>query len=163
VFIYLAITFLILIIMASLRQIEDFIAAEPIAMIGVSRDPKKFGHAAFKELKEKGLNIIPVNPTAKEILGVRAYPDISSLPPEIRGVIIMTKKDQTLDIVKKAKAKGIKNIWIQQMADSKEAIKELEGSNINYITGECILMHYKPHSVHKFHKVIKKFFGRFPK
>ena len=149
--------------MASLRKIEDFLAAEPVAMVGVSRNPKKFGQMAFKELKEKGLNVIPVNPAADEILGVKAYPDITALPPEVKGIIIMTKKDQTAALVKEAKAKGIKNIWIQQMADSKDALNELKGSDINYITGECILMHYKPHSFHKFHKVINKFFGRFPK
>jgi uncharacterized protein len=149
--------------MTTLKQIEDFIAAEPIAMVGVSRNPKKFGHSAFKELKEKGLNIIPVNPSAEQILGNRVYPSVTALPPEVKGIIIMTKKDQTLGIIKDAKLKGIKNIWIQQMADSKEAVKELEGSDINFITGECILMHYKPHSVHKFHKALKKFFGRFPK
>ena len=59
--------------------------------------------------------------------------------------------------------KGIKHIWLQQMADSKEALDELKGSDINYITGECILMHYKPHSFHKFHRAINRFFGRFPK
>lgn len=149
--------------MTLLKQIDDFLAAGPVAMVGVSRNPKKFGQMAFKELKDKGLNIIPVNPAAEEILGVKAYPDVNSLPPEVKGVIIMIKKDQTAAVVKEAKEKGIKNIWIQQMADSKDALKELEGSDINYITGECILMHYKPHSFHKFHKSLKKFFGRFPK
>ncbi len=149
--------------MTSLRQIEDFISAEPVAIVGVSRDPKKFGQMAFKELKNKGLNVIPVNLSAEEILGVKAYPNITALPPEVRGVVIMTKKDQTADVVREAMAKGLKNIWIQQAAESKEALKELEGSDINYITGECILMHYKPHSVHKFHKTLKKFFGRFPR
>jgi uncharacterized protein len=149
--------------MASLKQIEDFIAAEPVAMVGVSRNPKKFGQMAFKELRQKGLNVIPVNPASGEILGVKAYPDVNSLPPEVKALIIMTKKDQTAGLVKDARAKGIRNIWIQQMADSKEALKELEGTDINYITGECILMHYKPTSVHKFHKTLKKIFGRFPK
>jgi uncharacterized protein len=149
--------------MTSLKQIEDFIAAEPVAMVGVSRDPRKFGQQAFKELREKGLNVIPVNPSTGEILGVKAYPSVNALPPEVRSIIIMTKKDQTPGIVRDAKLKGINNIWIQQMADSREALKELEGTDINYITGECILMHYKPHSIHKFHKALKKFFGRFPK
>ena len=149
--------------MTSLKQIEDFIAAQPVAMVGVSRNPKKFGYSAFKELKDKGLNVVPVNPAAEEILGVRVYPDVSSLPPEVQAIIIMTKKNQTVGIVKEAKAKGIKNIWIQQMADSKEALKELEGSDINYITGECILMHYKPNSIHKFHRTINKLFRRFPR
>jgi predicted CoA-binding protein len=66
-------------------------------------------------------------------------------------------------VIREAKEKGIKQIWIQQMADSKEALKELEGSGINYITKECILMHYKPHSIHKFHGVINRFFRRFPR
>jgi uncharacterized protein len=147
----------------SLKKIEDFLAAEPIAMVGVSRNPEKFGQMAFKELREKGLDLIPINPAAEEILGIKAYPDITALPLEVKGIIIMTKKDQTASVVKEAKAKGIKNIWIQQKTDSKEALQALEGSNINFITGECILMHYKPHSVHKFHKTLKKFFGRFPR
>jgi predicted CoA-binding protein len=149
--------------MARLKQIEDFIAAEPVAVVGVSRDPKKFGQMAFKELKEKGMNVIPVNPFSEEILGVKAYPNVDALPPEVKGIIIMTKKDQTVGVVRDAKAKGIGNIWFQQHADTKEALKELEGTNINYVTGECILMYYKPHSIHKFHRAIKKFFGFYPK
>jgi predicted CoA-binding protein len=132
-------------------------------MVGVSRNPKKFGQQAFKELKEKGMNIIPVNPSASEILGVKVFPDVKSLPSEVKGIIIVTKKEQTASVVREAKEKGLKQIWIQQMADSKKAMEELKDSGINYITGECILMHYKPDSIHKFHKAIKKFFGRFPK
>lgn len=149
--------------MVTLNQINEFLESGPIAMAGVSRNTKKFGYAAFKELKDKGMDILPVNPFADEIYGSRVYNDIKSLPGDIRGLIIMTAKKQTAGVVKEAREKGIKNIWIQQMADSKEAIKELEGTDINYITGECILMHYKPHSIHKFHAVLRKFFGRFPK
>jgi uncharacterized protein len=149
--------------MASLRQIEDFLAAQPVALVGVSRNPKKFGQMAFRELKEKGLNVIPVNPSATEILGTKVYPGIPSLPSDVKGVIIMTKKEQTLDAVKAARQKGINNIWIQQFAETKEVLKELEGSQVNYITGECILMHYKPNGFHKFHRGLNRFFGKFPK
>jgi uncharacterized protein len=149
--------------MTTLKQINEFIDSQPIALVGVSRNPKKFGHTAFKELKDKGMNIIPVNPVADEILGRKVYPNIKELPNDIKGIIIMTKKDQTASVVREAKEKGIKQIWIQQMADSKESLAELKDSDINYITGECILMYYKPHSIHKFHGKLKKLFGRFPK
>jgi len=149
--------------MASLKQIETFLASEPIALVGVSRNPKKFGYAAFKELKEKGMNVIPVNPSAEEILGVRVFSDVYSLPDEVKSIIVMTAKDQTAGVIRDAKAKGINNIWLQQMSDSKEAISELEGTDINLIKGECILMFYKPHSFHKFHRALKKLFGRYPK
>jgi predicted CoA-binding protein len=149
--------------MASLKQIEEFLASEPIALVGVSRNPKKFGYAAFKELKEKGMKVIPVNPSAEEIMGVKVFPDINSLPEEVKAIIVMTAKEQSAGVIRDAKSKGIKNIWLQQMSDSKEALDELEGTDINFIKGECILMFYKPHSFHKFHRGLKKLFGRYPK
>ncbi len=149
--------------MATLFQIEQFLTAGPVALVGVSRNPKKFGYAAFKELKDKGMKIIPVNPYASEILGEKVFPDIKSLPSEVRSIIIMTKKDKTLSMVKEAREKGLTNIWIQQYADSPESVRELEGTDINYITGRCILMHYKPDGMHKFHKSLSKFFGFYPK
>lgn len=149
--------------MATLKQIEEFIASQPIAMVGVSRNPKKFGFTAFRELKEKGMNIIPVNPNAEEIHGGKVYRDIKSLPSEVKSLLVMTQKRATAGVIKEARERGIKQIWIQQMSESKDALKELEGSGINYIHGECILMHYKPHSIHKFHGRLKKFFGGWPK
>ena len=149
--------------MATLRQIEEFLGSEPIAMAGVSRNPKKFGFAAFRELKEKGMNIIPVNPHADEIHGSKVYHDIKSLPDDVSALIVMTGKNQTAGVIREAREKGIRQIWVQQMAETKEALKELEGSGVNFITKECILMHYKPHSIHKFHAAIRKLFRTFPR
>lgn len=149
--------------MVTLKQIEEFIASEPIAMVGVSRNPKKFGFTAFRELKEKGMNIIPVNPYAKEIHQTKVYNDLKTIPSRVKGLIIMTQKSQTADIIKQAKDIGLKQIWIQQSSESKEALDLLKNSDINYITGQCILMYFKPHSIHKFHAGLKKFFGRYPR
>jgi uncharacterized protein len=149
--------------MTTLKQIREFLASEPIALIGVSRNPRKFGFMAFKELKEKGMNVVPVNRHASEIYQSRVFPDIKSLPAETRGLIIMTKKNETAAIVKEAKSNGFKYIWIQQGSESDEALRELEGTDINFITNQCILMYYKPNSIHKFHAGLKKFFGRYPK
>jgi uncharacterized protein len=149
--------------MATLTQINEFLDSQPIGLIGVSRNPKKFGYTVFKELKEKGLNLIPVNPYGNEILGEKVYTSLKELPQEVQSIVILTKKNETASIVREAKERGIKKIWIQQMSDSKEALSELKDSGIEYITGECILMHYKPHSIHKFHKGLRRFFGSFPK
>ena len=108
--------------MTTLKQINEFLDSQPIALVGVSRNPKKFGYTAFKELKEKGMKIIPVNPEADEILGEKSYPNVKMLPPEVKGIIILTKKDQDCFGCKGSKGKRDKQIWIQQMADSKEAL-----------------------------------------
>lgn len=149
--------------MTSLKQINEFIEAQPIAMVGVSRNPKKFGYTAFKDLKEKGMKLVPVNPQADEIMGEKCYRNVSLLPPEVKGIIIVTQKSETAAVVKQAREKGIRQIWIQQMAESPEALQELSGTDVNYITKECILMHYKANGMHKFHGFVNKIFGKFPK
>lgn len=149
--------------MTTLKQINEFIDSQPLAIVGVSRNPKKFGYAVFKELKEKGMKIIPVNPATDQIMGEKVYPNVSMLPSEVKGIIVVTKKENTAAVIREAKQKGIRQIWIQQMADSKEAMDELLDSDINYITGRCILMHYKPNGMHKFHGNLLKFFRRFPR
>jgi uncharacterized protein len=149
--------------MNSLNQIEKFIASQPVAVAGVSRNPKKFGYQAFKELKERGMDVIPVNPFSDEIQGTKAYPDIYSLPDTVKSLIIMTNRLQTAGVVKQAKEKGISQLWIQQKSETPEAIEEIKKANIEYVIDECILMHYKPNGIHKFHGKLKRFFGLFPK
>lgn len=149
--------------MVTQKQITDFLANRPIAMAGVSRNPKKFGYTSFQELRKKELELIPINPNADEIDGVKAYHSVEDLPADVNALLIMTRKEQTAGVVKSAKEKGIRHIWIQQMSETPEALAELEGSDVNLISKQCILMFHRPHSIHKFHRNIKKFFGRLPK
>jgi len=107
--------------------------------------------------------VIPVNPHGGVIHQVQSYPDLKSLPAGIMGLIVVTPSASTAGVVREARELGYKQIWIQQKSESKEAIEALAGSDINLITGQCILMHYKPHSFHKFHARIKRFLGRHPK
>jgi len=149
--------------MATKQQIEDFLSHQPIAMAGVSRNPKKFGRVAFEELTRKGLKLIPINPNIESINGIPCYADVDHIPGEVQSLLIMTKKDQTAKVVEAALAKGIKNIWIQQSSDTPEALALMKGKDLNLVTNQCILMHHQPDSFHKFHRNIKRFFGGLPK
>jgi len=145
------------------KSIETFLSSKKIAIAGVSRDPKKFGHTIFKEFKEKGFEVYPVNPNAENINGTPCFHSVSSLPLEVRNLFIVTPKSQTLQLVKEAIEKGIDNIWIQQMSETKEALEYLSGKQVNVVSKECIMMWLEPvTSVHKFHKAIRKFFGLLP-
>jgi predicted CoA-binding protein len=54
---------------ASFETIEDFLAENRIAMVGVSREPKGFSRMLFEELSKRGYDMVPVNPNAPEVLG----------------------------------------------------------------------------------------------
>ncbi len=148
---------------ATRKSISQFLSSRKIAIAGVSRDQKKFGAVVMKELRQKGFDIYPVNPNCDTIHGDPCFQSVTMLPPDVRNLLILTPKKQTLQVVQEAVSRGIDNIWIQQMSDTREAIALLRQSKVNAITGQCILMWAEPvKSIHKFHRTVKKIFGMLP-
>jgi uncharacterized protein len=148
---------------ATKASIDSFLSARKVAIAGVSRNPKKFGHQVFLKLKEKGFEVYPINPFTDSIAGTPSFRGVGSLPLNVNCLLIVTPKKQTRDIVNEAISKGIDNIWIQQMSDTPESIELATSNPVNLITKECILMHTEPVTgIHKFHRAIKRLFGRSP-
>ncbi|HNT92436.1 MAG TPA: CoA-binding protein [Bacteroidales bacterium] len=145
-----------------MKDVNRFLSLGTYAIAGVSRDPKKFGQVMFKDLRKKGMDVVPVNPAVDMIDGVKCYKTVGDLPEEIRGIIFMTPKEETLSVAREAIGRGIKDLWIQQGAETKETIAELEKENINLIHNQCILMFWKPDGIHSFHRFLKKIFGGLP-
>ena len=145
-----------------MNDVARFLSAGKYAVAGVSRDPKKFGSVVFKTLREKGMDVVPVNPNSDEIFGQKCYRSVSDIPSDVKGVILMTPKEETLGVARSAINRGIKDIWVQQGAETKETISELEKEDINLISKECIMMFWKPDGMHSFHRFLKKIFGRLP-
>ena len=50
-----------------------------IAVVGMSKNPEKEAHTVPEYLIEQGYEVIPVNPTATEILGRIAFPTLSAV------------------------------------------------------------------------------------
>ncbi len=150
--------------MTTLNEIQKFLYPRKVAIVGASRNSKKFGGIVFKELKEKGFKVYPVNPNAVEIQGVKSYDSVESLPGDVQHLFIVTPKAETEFIAKAAVKKGMKMIWIQQKSDTPEAVKAIEEANIPLIHKKCILMFADPvKAPHNIHRFFSKLFGGYPK
>jgi predicted CoA-binding protein len=147
----------------SLTSINDFLAPKRFALIGLSRDPKKFSRAVYKELMAKGFDIYPVNPNMDDVEGVKCYHNVSDLPSNVKHAVFMTPKPSTAGAVENAIQNGITYIWIQQGAETKDAIENARNNNVKMVSGTCIMMHANPSGVHKFHGALARLFGAFPK
>jgi predicted CoA-binding protein len=148
----------------SKASINAFLETRKLAIAGVSRDPKKFGYAVLGKLKETGHDLYLIHPDTDTLHGEPCYRNISFLPDDIGGLLIITPKSETLGIVKDAVKKGIPNLWLQQMSETPESIEYALSNKINLITGQCILMFAEPvEGFHKFHRNLKKWFRRLPK
>ncbi len=150
--------------MITKQMINDFLSPKKMAMAGVSRNPKKFGHQVYQDLLKKEFEILPINPKTSDINGIQCYNDVNTLPNDIENLYIITPKSQTTEIVKQAIDKKIKRIWIQQTSDNPEAVKLANDAGIELIYKKCILMFADPVSgPHKFHKFFVRLFGKLPK
>ncbi len=150
--------------MTALASIDSFLFPKKLAIIGASRNPKKFGRHVYDALKEKGFTVYGVNPNAENLNGDPCYRDIASLPADIDRVFIVTAPEKTAENVRMALDKGIKNIWIQRRSDTDEALELLKDTDVNLIYNQCILMYAAPvKGPHKFHRFLNKIFGKYPK
>ena len=115
----------------------------------------------FDHLKKNGFEVTPINPNTTEIDGVACYSDVTSLPADVENLLVVTPKSQTTEIIKQAKEKGIKRVFIQQMSDNPEALNIAMEGGMELISKKCIFMFTEPVTgVHKFHRFFMKMFGK---
>lgn len=150
--------------MTDKATVEEFIAQRKLAVVGVSKNPQKFGTMVFKELKAKGYQVFPINPSMETFEGQPCFPNLASLPEKVGGAVIIVSPAQTEQVVRDAKAAGIPRVWMQQGAESPTAIEYCQKNGLKEVHGECIMMFAQPvGSVHKFHRLVWGLFGKLPK
>jgi len=95
-------------------RLDAIFSPESVAVIGASTTPGKVGHDIFENILRGGYRgtLYPVNPKAKSVLSVKAYPSIVEIPDAIDlGIIILPPKP-ALSAVEEAIEKGVKGIVI---------------------------------------------------
>ena len=71
---------------AEARSIARLLSPRSVAVVGASNDESKIGNAVFRNLLRAGLQgtLYPVNPDARHVHGVRAYPSVLEVPDDDR-------------------------------------------------------------------------------
>ena len=127
--------------MSEQEKIKAFFAGKRFAVVGASTDREKYGNKVLRVYQQNNLDVVPINPKADEVEGLKAYPDLASVPGAIDGVSIITPPKVTEHVVAEAVKRGIKNIWMQPGAESATAIEAAENAGANVIAGgPCILV-----------------------
>jgi uncharacterized protein len=127
--------------MSEQEKIREFLAGKRFAVVGASTDREKYGNKVLRVYQQNTLEVVPINPKADEVEGLKAYPDLASVPGPIDGVSIITPPKVTEHVVAEAVERGIKNIWMQPGAESAAAVEAAETAGANVISGgPCILV-----------------------
>jgi len=110
-----------------------------IAVVGCSKDPAKDAHRVPKYLQMHGYRIIPVNPTATEILGEKAYPSLDAVPIPYDAVDIFRPSADVPPVVDQATKAPAKVIWMQLGIRHDQAAKKSEAAGKRVIQNRCMM------------------------
>jgi len=92
-------------------SLHRFFYPNSVAVIGASRHPESVGHAILRNLIEGHFTgvIYPVNPKARALLGIKAYPNISSIPDEIDLAIIVVPNTAVPQVLEECVEVGVRS------------------------------------------------------
>lgn len=125
------------------EQIRDILSLKKVVVIGMSKHSSKAAHYVPKYLSDNGYDIIPVNPTAEEILGKKCYDSVSKIDGEIDIVDIFRPSDQVLPFVQEAIKKKPKVIWLQEGIHNSEAEELARKEGIKVVYNRCMLAEHQ--------------------
>lgn len=123
--------------------------ARTIAVVGLSDRPMRTSHRIGRYLQDAGYRIVPVNPHVDAVHGEAAYPDLASIPEDVRVdlVNVFRHPRHTAGVVREtiafAEARGVRpGIWTQLGVSTQEAQRLAEAAGLPYVPNRCILVEH---------------------
>jgi uncharacterized protein len=117
---------------------DILLSTKTIASVGLSSNPGKESFWIVKYLQDQGYRIIPVNPTAEEILGEKAYPDLESVPENIDVVQVFRKPEDVPPVVDSAIKVGARVVWMQEGIVNEEAAQKAREAGLQVVMDACM-------------------------
>ncbi len=114
------------------------LTTKTIAVVGMSSKPNRPSQDVPLYLKAHGYNIIPVNPKASEIAGMKAYPDLLSIPEKVDLVEIFMRPEDVPPIVEDAIKIGARVVWMQEGIVNQAAAERAERAGLTAVQDMCM-------------------------
>ncbi|MFH1834345.1 MAG: acetate--CoA ligase family protein, partial [bacterium] len=95
-------------------HLETFFSAGSVALVGASSTPGKIGHAVLESLAEHEYRgeVIPVNPGAESLLGLKAYPTVSDIPGPVELVVCTVDLAFVPALLRECTSRGVHNLVV---------------------------------------------------
>jgi uncharacterized protein len=124
-------------------EIKEIFSLKNVAVVGMSKNQTKAAHYVPKYLFENGYNIMPVNPTADQILDRKCYSNVSEVDQPIDIVDVFRPSDQVLPVIQEAIKKKPKVIWLQEGIHNPEAEELARKEGIKVVYNRCMLAEHQ--------------------
>jgi len=133
---------------ATPSEISDILKKyKTVAVIGMSKNPEKDSNRIPAYLMKNGYRVVPVNPTADEILGTKSYKRLTDVPGEVDIVDVFRPSEDVPNYVQDVIQKKPKVFWEQLGIHNPEAEEKIAAAGIKVVYDRCMFVeHRKTHS-----------------
>ena len=125
------------------ETIQSIFQMKSIAVVGMSPKPERPSHYVAMYMKEKGYDIIPVNPGHKKIAGMTCYPSLLEIPYKIDVVDVFRRPEHVLPIAELAVEICAKALWLQDTIINVEAAEIAEKAGLLVVMNDCMLRRHR--------------------
>jgi predicted CoA-binding protein len=109
-----------------------------IAVVGLSDQPNRTSYMVSKAMQDAGYEIIPVNPTIKEVLGVKAVGSLKEIKGHIDIVNVFRRSEHLLPVAEEFLEIDADVFWAQLGLVNEEAYQLLKEKGFTVIMDRCI-------------------------
>ena len=116
-----------------------------LAVVGLSPQWHRPSFFAAKYMQEHGYRIVPINPSASEILGQRCYPDVTAAAKALAAqgtridlVDCFRRSADIPPLADEAIAVGAKCLWMQIGVTSEEATAKARAAGLDVVMDRCV-------------------------
>ena len=126
--------------------IELLRTARRIAIVGASPDRYRPSHSVMRYLQTKGYECVPVNPNARDVLGIRAFGTLeeavaASGPFDI--VDVFRRSELTVPIAEASVATGCRSLWLQLGVVNWEAARIAHEAGLSVVMDRCTAIDHR--------------------
>ena len=125
------------------EKIIDVLSLKTVAVIGMSKHSSKAAHYVPKYLINNGYDVIPVNPTADNILNSRCYDSVAEIDGPVDIIDVFRPSDQISLIIHDCIEKKPKVVWLQEGIHDFESEELARKSGIIVIFNRCMLAEHQ--------------------
>ncbi len=105
-----------------------------VAILGASRDRRKYGNKSVRAHLQQGYEVYPVNPHADEIEGLKTYRDLASVPVrQLDRISVYLPPEVALGLLEEIQARGAKEVWFNPGSDSPEVVARADALGLDII------------------------------
>jgi uncharacterized protein len=110
-----------------------------VAVIGASPERRKYGNKSLRAHQSVGWNVVPINPTATEVEGHRAFKSVSEVAEPIDRVTMYVPPPVGIKLLEEIAAKKPAEFWLNPGTESRELIQRAKELGLDPILGCSII------------------------